>query len=486
MRRDLTKSFEWDARVRRVWKTADGKTHVKLVLSDTKVDRQRERVALGLLKKFRAKLRQGTVPLLRTHHDTFPIGKFVDGRLSKMMDDGDHWELTGEAELDERYPEAQTLYDDAQKGDCPWQASIGGLLNLANPDCVAWERDKEFGVIRVLQDGDLDHVAVTRKGHAANPRTRFTDGVRKAMVDVLRMEDPPDWVKSDDMVAFTQQGLALRRGVVAAAAALIKSSGVALDDRKAAAHHLVQQYGAFDLAVPTALLTMAKSGETPEGFTDEGWVREHADQGLDISGWYGQADPGEPDALGTPDAIQKELGMQALLKALTNLVQKSTATVEFPGGHKTFDAFVKSLEGKPDGEAMGLVETAMDLVIQGIQAPVAPVAKSQDDIAEFRKSIEATQLKGINALGAEIAKVVKEVEGLDGKVNAAVLKSVDAMTTSIATIGESVKALTARIDKMGESIPSSQIPADDDHATEPVVTKSGRKSVFGGVLLPKK
>ena len=86
--------------------------------------------------------------------------------------------------MDPEHPLAQKLFDSVAAGECRRQASVGGS---ALGEKVY---DPEAGrVIRQLRDGTLDHVALTRRGGAANPETGFLSAVLKS-VDWARIEEP--------------------------------------------------------------------------------------------------------------------------------------------------------------------------------------------------------------------------------------------------------------------------------------------------------
>jgi len=61
--------------------------------------------------------------------------------------------------------------------------SIGGMINMENPNCVSYETNKDGGVVRVLNDVELDHIAATRKNQAANSNTGFSHAIVKSMED---------------------------------------------------------------------------------------------------------------------------------------------------------------------------------------------------------------------------------------------------------------------------------------------------------------
>lgn len=148
----------------------DGRMLVSVLASTTAVDRQDERVLPTFIESMKRQAMEGTVELIAHHQDPFALGKSVG-----CLEEGDN-KFVPEFELDPEHPMAQKLFDAVAAGDCPWQASIGGSAIGAK------SYDPEAGhVVRTLRDGTLDHVALTRRGRAANPETGFVAAVMKAV-----------------------------------------------------------------------------------------------------------------------------------------------------------------------------------------------------------------------------------------------------------------------------------------------------------------
>ena len=156
----------------------DGRMLVSVLASTTEVDRQDERVLPSFIESMNRQAAEGTVELIAHHQDPFALGKSVG-----YLKEGDE-KFVPEFELDPEHPMAQKLFDAVAAGECAWQASIGGS---AIGEKVY---DPEAGrVIRTLRDGTLDHVAVTRRGRAANPETGFMAAVMKS-IDWEAVADP--------------------------------------------------------------------------------------------------------------------------------------------------------------------------------------------------------------------------------------------------------------------------------------------------------
>lgn len=148
----------------------DGRMLVSVLASTTEVDRQDERVLPSFIESMNRQAAEGAVELIAHHQDPFALGKSVG-----YLEEGDD-KFVPEFELDPEHPMAQKLFDAVAAGECAWQASIGGS--------AIGEKiyDPEAGrVIRALRDGTLDHVALTRRGRAANPETGFVAAVLKSI-----------------------------------------------------------------------------------------------------------------------------------------------------------------------------------------------------------------------------------------------------------------------------------------------------------------
>jgi len=148
----------------------DGRMLVSVLASTTAVDRQDERVLPSFIQSMNRQAAEGAVELIAHHQDPFALGKSVG-----YLEEGDD-KFVPEFELDAEHPMAQKLFDAVAAGECAWQASIGGSAigeKLYDPEAGR--------VIRTLRDGTLDHVALTRRGRAANPETGFLAAVLKSV-----------------------------------------------------------------------------------------------------------------------------------------------------------------------------------------------------------------------------------------------------------------------------------------------------------------
>jgi hypothetical protein len=151
-----------------------GEKFISMIASTTAIDSQNERVTSEFIGKMKQAAAQGKVDLLATHQDPFPMGCSVgvvdvEGRQDVVF--------APEFRLDGRHPLSDILFDAIESGKgSKYQNSIGGYARGR----VAWDKERQE-YIRELFDGELDHVAVTRAGRAANPETCFLTAAIKSI-----------------------------------------------------------------------------------------------------------------------------------------------------------------------------------------------------------------------------------------------------------------------------------------------------------------
>jgi len=162
-----------------------GKMFVSMLASSDTLDKSRERVAQEFIEKMRQQAEAGEVELLENHQATIPIGKSAG-----VVDPAGIWEeaqkagvkasgptalFAPEFELDPEHPLSEKVFKSVLEGRAAWQASIGGKAigeKVYDPEAG--------GVVRILRPGMIDHVALTRKGKAANPDTMMFGAVMKS------------------------------------------------------------------------------------------------------------------------------------------------------------------------------------------------------------------------------------------------------------------------------------------------------------------
>lgn len=191
--KDVLKRFDFGVNITKAWVNKEnGKHFVKAIASDTGVDHHGERFsekAIGGMVTCIEKNEPAPVLLLPTHWDTFEIGKAVE---AKVVSSPTHEELKAlevVIELDMEYPQAKSLYKEVESGDAQKQLSVGGYLNPDSDEAYFWEEkeyetedgNKLYDYLLVLNDLVLDHIAVTRKDKAANPRTGFSEAIAKSL-----------------------------------------------------------------------------------------------------------------------------------------------------------------------------------------------------------------------------------------------------------------------------------------------------------------
>lgn len=172
--------FEFETQRLEVYKDAGGRPHIRGIASDSLDDRQGDAITETCIANMARQLNRG-IPLLPDHRSSFEIGTSTLGEPRRNPMTG-ALELIADFALDDRFVESSILYDEIESGKCKRQLSIGGFLNKKNPR-AAYLEQRNGKTLTILDDINLDHIAVTREGRAANPRTGFLDAIRKAIND---------------------------------------------------------------------------------------------------------------------------------------------------------------------------------------------------------------------------------------------------------------------------------------------------------------
>lgn len=173
--------FAFETNHLEVYKGDDGKPHIRAIASDSLEDRQGDVITETCIKQMSTQVSKNEIPLLPDHRSSFEIGKSSYGD-TRRNPSSNGLELLVDFELDDRYTEAQVLFNEVQSGRCKRQLSIGGYLNKNNPR-AAFLDERNGKLVTVLDDIILDHIAVTREDKAANPRTNFVEAIVKAIDD---------------------------------------------------------------------------------------------------------------------------------------------------------------------------------------------------------------------------------------------------------------------------------------------------------------
>jgi hypothetical protein len=190
---EVLKRFDFGVNITKAWVNKEtGKHYVKAIASDTGVDHHGERFsekAIDGMVSCIEKNEPAPVLLLPTHWDTFEIGKAVEAKVVNSPTHEDLKALEVVVELDMEYPQAKSLYKEVESGNALKQLSVGGYLNPDSDEAYFWEEkeyetedgNKLYDYLLVLNDLVLDHIAVTRKDKAANPRTGFSEAIAKSL-----------------------------------------------------------------------------------------------------------------------------------------------------------------------------------------------------------------------------------------------------------------------------------------------------------------
>lgn len=149
--------FSFDAPVTHVWKDDSGRLLCEGVASSTALDSQEERVSKEGLELFGY---HPPVELFNTHSPK--AGEELGITVKHGI--GDDMTFRVVAELYPDVPAAAKIWQRMQAG-AKYGLSFGGTIEKAH-----WEYEETLGKrIRILDAVNLDHIAITRAGHAANP-----------------------------------------------------------------------------------------------------------------------------------------------------------------------------------------------------------------------------------------------------------------------------------------------------------------------------
>lgn len=176
---DQTK-FSFGLDFNKVFKDDQGKRHVLAIASDNLPDSDRERMSDLAVQSMVSDAKNNRVRIIDNHRATIPFGRSSDAELV-IRDDG-ALEFLIDIELDDRFPQADALYDSVSMNTGEYQLSIGAFIDHSKDDAILWDSSGDQ-VVRVINRVNLDHVALTPADGAANPRTRFITAMSKALDD---------------------------------------------------------------------------------------------------------------------------------------------------------------------------------------------------------------------------------------------------------------------------------------------------------------
>jgi len=168
--------FNADGVIFKAFVGEDGRSrYVVVKASDNKIDYQGDIIDTKVFEKVIQDAKNGNIILTSSHFTPFGFGKSVDA-WTKVEDDGSVG-LYIMFLLKDNYGESDDLFDAIMKGEGDrYQVSIGGKVL----DYI-YKSDPQKGLIRVITKAEVNHVAVTWKGMAVNPRTGFVQAILKAI-----------------------------------------------------------------------------------------------------------------------------------------------------------------------------------------------------------------------------------------------------------------------------------------------------------------
>ncbi len=203
-----TPKFGFDMTFKTCFKSNDDKKerHIIAIASDTLEDNHNEVVSeqgiLSMVNSVKKGITRGTID---NHRSTFAFGDIVDGSITKNPIDPTIYEFMIDILLKDHYPQSQDLWNSVEKGDDKYQLSIGGFMNPDNPKAVSYVTKDDGTIVKSLDDLILDHVMVTARNHAANPRTRFIQSIAKSFHDMDNDNmDKAIFVKHSDAAGFSK------------------------------------------------------------------------------------------------------------------------------------------------------------------------------------------------------------------------------------------------------------------------------------------
>lgn len=170
--------WNFTAVITKAFKDDEGRMHVKAIASDNLEDKHGDRMSTGAIVSMAKQANKNATPILPSHQDAFPIGEVFE---AKAIHKKTRVQFFLDAILDEDMPQSKKLFKSIKKGKRDFQLSIGGFINLDNEKAIEFEEGKDGHIVRVINDLKLDHIAVTRKDMAANPRTGFRGALIKSL-----------------------------------------------------------------------------------------------------------------------------------------------------------------------------------------------------------------------------------------------------------------------------------------------------------------
>ena len=419
--------FEFAANLVKALETEDEKKpHVIAIASDSSEDRHGDRMSEECIKSMVDQAKESGIDLLENHKSSFAIGKTTGATVEKSVN---AHKFAVEFELDTDYPQAKKLFKSVQEGVEKYQLSIGGYVPLDDPEALLFEQREDGTLRRVINKITLDHIAVTRKNHAANNMTGFRHAVMKSLDD---LKDPT--LTKETLLSITE-GLLKDQGAestLTITPAQVRSSAV----------RLISQYVNLDITPPSSLLHLSKGffghwtpekasewetfkesilGNTKENtMAEETKVETEKVTGFDIAKSFSSL----KDGLATVD-LNDEATKASLHQFMDELVQfagykapvaeetKETEK-ESPKEPSAIDAMLEKIEAgiKMNKEAKDAID-ALNASAKTDLEKLADSIKSSVEVA-IAKAIEALKTD-FDSKVSEVEKRVKKVEELEGE-----------------------------------------------------------------------
>jgi hypothetical protein len=421
---EVLKRFDFGVKVTKAWVNKEtGKHYVKAIASDTGVDHHEERFSEKALNQMETCIKENNpapVILLPTHWDTFEIGKAVDARIINSPTHDELKALEVDIELDMEYPQAKSLYKEVESGNAQKQLSVGGHLDQDSDEPYYWE-EKEYEMpdgntlydyVLVLNSLVLDHIAVTRKDQAANPRTSFSEtfakswGIDKPPSRTINKEVGRSMPKENE-----KQAASLAELVAKNIREFFKSSTE--DPAKTAAAERLAKAQAEMQAAQKEMEAFKSEGEEPKQEEGKDPIEEGVQEGAEKPANQEEADK----------AAQGEEGKEGDAGTAVDGAEKATIspsgkslTVETPAVDvdalkaSISEELAKSLNESQMETFKEIAKSLGDVIAETIKSQVAPL---QNKIVELEKAAGTSKsLEGQEGIEAtEVSKSDNEEEG---------------------------------------------------------------------------
>lgn len=176
----------YKAQIQGVFKSVSedsGKHFIELLCSGTKLDKGGDKVAPEMLASMKSQADAGRVMLLENHGATLPMGISTGAEIVPGDDGSQSLFIT--FELDDSHPLVLTLLKQIAEGYQP-QCSIG--VDVLT-ETVFDEAEGKF--VRVLTEGQFEHVALTRPDRAQYGEAMITlaKSLDEAIVEILKINE---------------------------------------------------------------------------------------------------------------------------------------------------------------------------------------------------------------------------------------------------------------------------------------------------------